>query len=797
MNALPLDNFLERLENVTGQSPRPCSNGYTSLCPAHDDHNPSLSISEGDDGRVLTNCFAGCSTSEICESLDMPVAELFLDTVRTSTQPSENGRKKGFRRHASTEKAPRLFDSPAAAIQELEARHGPASASWEYLDAAGQTVMITLRFERPDGKTFRPVSRHGAHWVIGSVRGLRPLYRLGELADAGVVYVTEGEKAADAARSVGLTATTSSGGCESENQTDWHPLAGKTVNILADNDAPGEKYARDVASILLSLACTVKVVKLPDLPEKGDCHDFVTRRRSDGLSDAEVRHEIERLAAATDPLPPEPPATRVGEYQDFPVEVLPQPVRRFVQVVSRAIGCLAAYVAPPLLAVLGAAVGNSRRLRLKPGWDVPPIVWTLVISESGTAKSPAFRAVVQPVHDRQTRELEQHAERTRHYAAVLARWEKECTAWKRSKKMHSEPPFRPETPHAQRFIVSDITVEAIAQVLLHNPRGVLLARDEAAGWIGSFDQYKKGRGSSDESQWLQMHNGDSVCVDRATREPPTIYIPHAALCITGGIQPGVAKRVLNARHRESGLAARILWTCPPRVTKRWTDASIDPEEVEQLAKLLDGLYALNLVPDEQGRSRPVVLQLTPAAKSLYVSFYDKHNEEASHLHGELAAAWSKLEEYAARFALIIHLIRVVANDPTLDSPDQVDAESMETGITLARWFGCEAKRVYALLTESDDDKRNRELLDWVTRRGGSATVRDVQQGMRQYKSAESAEQALARLVVAGHGRWQPVPSGPNGGRPTQRFILHGVNGTSDLHVNPAGFVDTDRSLRLG
>lgn len=46
------------------------------------------------------------------------------------------------------------------------------------------------------------------------------------------------------------------------------------------------------------------------------------------------------------------------------------------------------------------------------------------------------------------------------YEPELARWEKECAAWKRSKNTTEEPPAEPDAPHAERSIVSDTTVEA-------------------------------------------------------------------------------------------------------------------------------------------------------------------------------------------------------------------------------------------------------------------------------------------------------------------------------------------------
>jgi hypothetical protein len=56
---------------------RQCASGYVARCPAHDDRTASLSIREGEGGRVLLHCFAGCSFRAIhlvLERLRLPVS---------------------------------------------------------------------------------------------------------------------------------------------------------------------------------------------------------------------------------------------------------------------------------------------------------------------------------------------------------------------------------------------------------------------------------------------------------------------------------------------------------------------------------------------------------------------------------------------------------------------------------------------------------------------------------------------------------------------------------------------------
>jgi hypothetical protein len=227
---------------------------------------------------------------------------------------------------------------------------------------------------------------------------------------------------------------------------------------------------------------------------------------------------------------------------------------------------------------------------------------------------------------------------------------------------------------------------------------------------------------------------------------------------------------LGREHRESGLAARLLLTCPPRKVKRWTDADIDPSAEVEIARLIDRLYDLRpIIGDDNDEPRPVVLRLSADAKAAWKAYYDAHAIEHADLVGDMAAAWSKLEEYAARLALVVHFARWAAGDVTDET--RLDADSMDAGITLANWFKGEARRVYAILGESDEDRDQRRLVEWISRRGGTATAREVQQGCRWLREPGAAEAALEQLVKAGRGTWRDVPTTQRGGRPVRGFML--------------------------
>ena len=69
----PLEVVLRRLKGV-----RRSGKCWIAFCPAHHDlRHPSLSVAEGDDGRVLVFCFAGCTFSQIVAGLGLNTSDLF------------------------------------------------------------------------------------------------------------------------------------------------------------------------------------------------------------------------------------------------------------------------------------------------------------------------------------------------------------------------------------------------------------------------------------------------------------------------------------------------------------------------------------------------------------------------------------------------------------------------------------------------------------------------------------------------------------------------------------------------
>lgn len=149
-----------------------------------------------------------------------------------------------------------LGQAPAARSRKAKKKEvpiddlGPATAKWDYFDAAGHLIAIVYRYDPPGGKKeFRP-------WDVKRRKMAppdpRPLYNQPGMKDAAQVVLVEGEKCAQALINAGVTATTAMHGANAPvDKTDWTPLKGKAVLIWPDRDKPGWEYAANAAQAVL------------------------------------------------------------------------------------------------------------------------------------------------------------------------------------------------------------------------------------------------------------------------------------------------------------------------------------------------------------------------------------------------------------------------------------------------------------------------------------------------------------------------------------------------------------------
>ena len=230
-----LSEFLPRLKGVITKDGKQ----YHAKCPAHEDQHASLSVSEGDDGRILLKCHVGCTPQEIVSELGLTINDLFSDD---RTAP--------------------------ASKPEIVARYN-------YTDIDGNPLNQKTRFS---DKSFSWSHKESGKWTRGH-KGTPVLYNLPALKSNGTVYVVEGEKDVETMKRNGLISVCGAHGAGSGK---WLPqyteaLKGRNVIVIPDNDTQGKNFAIETCNALAGHAASVKMINLTDewinLPEKGDISD--------------------------------------------------------------------------------------------------------------------------------------------------------------------------------------------------------------------------------------------------------------------------------------------------------------------------------------------------------------------------------------------------------------------------------------------------------------------------------------------------------------------------------------------
>lgn len=188
-------------------------------------------------------------------------------------------------------------------------KHGTPAATYEYRDKEG-VLGYVCRYETDAGKTFAPYRWLDGKWQAKSLPKPRPLYGLHRVqADTkSRVLVVEGEKAADAALTLGLPHVVVSwaGGAAAIETADWTALAGREVDLWPDNDEPGRNAMARLIPILLKQGCSGRTIVPTGQTQGWDVADAVADGWDRSAVIRWVRREDEKYLVPWTVSAPEP-----------------------------------------------------------------------------------------------------------------------------------------------------------------------------------------------------------------------------------------------------------------------------------------------------------------------------------------------------------------------------------------------------------------------------------------------------------------------------------------------------------
>jgi 5S rRNA maturation endonuclease (ribonuclease M5) len=271
------ENNAESIARHLGAATKAGDN-WSCRCPAHEDKRASLSIKDAPDGKLLVHCHAGCHQDDVINALKL------------------HGLWPGARITP-----PRALPPPVQI--NLGQGRGQIVQTYDYVNEDGELLYQAVRYEPKDFRQRRP-DGEGWSWSIKGVR--RVLYRLPDVmaavAEGQTIYICEGEKDVETARSLGLVATCNAMGADNGSGNKWLPefadvLVNADVVVVPDQDDAGTRHAEWVIQTLTGKARSISVV----VPKSG-------KDLTDWVNAGATREDIE--AAAIDAFELEAPTPK-------------------------------------------------------------------------------------------------------------------------------------------------------------------------------------------------------------------------------------------------------------------------------------------------------------------------------------------------------------------------------------------------------------------------------------------------------------------------------------------------------
>ena len=296
----------------------------------------------------------------------------------------------------------------------------------------------------------------------------------------------------------------------------------------------------------------------------------------------------------------------------FPRKLFGPAWNQWVEAVAASKNAPYDYVAASLLTVAGALIGNAREIKME-GWKEPPILWTVLVGNPSSGKSPAMDP----------------------FSEIIEALEGEMR----------DAQDDDDDNGLSAIHVDDATAQAAAQIAASNPKGLLLMRDELSGWWEKFGQY------GGDAFWINAFGARPGLVHRKNKPP--LRIPRLAISVLGGSQPDTLRSFLTAKQNK-GFAAQWLYVCPPPVGTFRIGKAADTSWAEACLRALRELPLVN--------GRPVAVPLARHAKQRFEAWVASKHEEAK---GDEEGVWGqwlgKQGGVALRLALIIEHLWWAAN----------------------------------------------------------------------------------------------------------------------------------------
>lgn len=476
--------------------------------------------------------------------------------------------------------------------------------------------------------------------------------------------------------------------------------------------------------------------------------------------------------------------------QAFDTELLPKALRGWVADIADRMQC------PPDFTAVGAVVALSSLIgaravvspKARDDWRVVPNLWGLIVGRPGVMKSPALSEVLKPLHRLESSEREQ-------WKAAHEAWQLDCKVAemaaeanaKQARSMAAKDPSKarallapvdsPAEPLARRYVVNDATVEKLGELLTVNQWGLLVYRDELHGLLCSMD--RQGQEGA-RGFYLTGYDGNQGhAVDRIGRGES--YIPRVCLAMLGGIQPGkvqsYVREAVAGGTGDDGLLQRFGLAVWPDVNREFVYVDRWPDTPAKQAAwaVFERLDKLQTASDTD----PQEWRFNPEAQALFEEWLIPFETEirGEELHPALVSHLSKYRKLIPALALIF------AQVDTPDSGGVIHESELIRALAWGEYLRSHAERIYAAAA-IPETAGAKQLLDKIKAGklcdGDGVILAAFTPRLVAVKhwaglgTTDAVRKAADLLADYGWLARELIPTGPSGGRPTERYRIHPV-----------------------
>jgi len=429
------------------------------------------------------------------------------------------------------------------------------------------------------------------------------------------------------------------------------------------------------------------------------------------LSRSNKAGKANALAASPEPLPELPGVL------SFDYSYLPDTLRGYVQDISERMQCPPDFAAVGVLVMAATIIG--RKVGVRPmkhnDWTVIPNLWGAVVGNSGVMKSPTLAAALSPIKKLQAAAYETFNEaKAEHDAqAELAKLQQSVKKTKARASLKKDQAAdvkgllqsndTEDAPILLRYITNNASYEALGELLMENPNGLLVEADEIIGLLKQLDANGQ---EVARSFYLTAADGDKPYTFDRIMRGKGLHIDALCLSIIGGIQPGVlaeyVRQATGGGAGADGLLQRFGLMVYPDISPNWKEVDRYPdstarEAVNLLAERLDNLNPAEIGAEVDRYGGVPFLRFDDAAQVLFSEWRASLETRlrSGEEHPAIVSHLSKYRKLIPTLALINHLCDT--------RQGAVSEAALLRAITFGEYLESHAQRIYSYATRPDID----------------------------------------------------------------------------------------------